>query len=221
MEELVTKHDEIMTKYDPEHKIGLIVDEWGCWFDVEKGTNPGFLYQQNTMRDALVAAINLNIFNEHSDRVVMANIAQAVNVLQAVILTEGEKMVLTPTYYVFKMYREHQDAELLESRLENAQTGMDGCKIPVVSHSASVNKNGDVLVTFSNCSLDEDYEIEINGAGAGSVSGEILTAEIHAYNGFDGEENVAPKAYDGFKQDGEKLTVVLPKCSVVSLTLKK
>ena len=221
MEELVTKHDEIMTKYDPEHKIGLIVDEWGCWYDVEKGTNPGFLYQQNTMRDALVAAINLNIFNEHSDRVVMANIAQAVNVLQAVILTEGEKMVLTPTYYIFKMYREHQGAELLESSLENAQTGMNGCKIPAVSHSASVNKNGDVLITFSNCSLDEDYEIEINGAGAKSVSGEILTAEIHAYNGFDGEENVAPKAYDGFKLDGEKLTVVLPKCSVVSLTLKK
>lgn len=221
MDELITRHDEIMTKHDPDHKIGLIVDEWGCWYDVEKGTNPGFLYQQNTMRDAIVAAVNLNIFNSHSDRVVMANLAQAVNVLQAVILTEGEKMVLTPTYYVFKMFREHQGAELLESSLTNAQSGMNGCVIPSVSHSASVNANGDVLVTLANCSLDEDYEIEIDGAGAKSVSGEILSAEIHAYNDFDGAENVAPKAFDGFKLENGKVSLVLPRHSVVSLKLKK
>ena len=119
MEELVTKHSIIMDKYDPEKKIGLIVDEWGAWYDVEPGTNPGFLYQQNTLRDALIAGINLNIFNNHCDRVQMANIAQLVNVLQAVILTEGDKMLLTPTYHVFNMYKVHQDADLLSVEFEN------------------------------------------------------------------------------------------------------
>ena len=122
MDELITRHTEIMSRYDPEHKVGLVVDEWGTWYDVEPGTNPGFLYQQNTMRDAIVAAVTLNIFNAHSDRVVMvANIAQLVNVLQSVILTEGEKMVLTPTYHVFDLYKHHHDATLLNSHLETEE----------------------------------------------------------------------------------------------------
>lgn len=221
MDELIRKHDEIMTKYDPEHKIGLIVDEWGCWYDVMEGTNPGFLYQQNTMRDAIVAAVNLNIFNAHSDRVVMANLAQAVNVLQAVILTEGEKMVLTPTYYVFKMFREHQNADLLESKITNAETGFDGCIIPAVSNSASRDKDGNILLTLSNCSLDEDYDLEISGIGTNKISGEILNADIHAYNDFDGKENVSPADFDGFGKDGDKLTVKLPAHSVVSLRAEK
>ncbi len=221
MDELITRHDEIMTKYDPEHKIGLIVDEWGCWFDVEKGTNPGFLYQQNTMRDAIAAAVSLNIFNEHSDRVVMANLAQAVNVLQAVILTEGEKMLLTPTYHVFEMYSGHQGAELLESELEQAQTGFDGCKIPAVSHSASVNSDGDILITLANCSLDEDYSVAVDGMSAAEASARILSAEIHAHNSFDSAENVAPTAYDGYIIENGRLTVTLPRHSVVSVILKK
>ena len=123
MEELVTKHSVIMDKYDPEKKVALIVDEWGAWYDVEPGTNPGFLYQQNTLRDALIAGINLNIFNNHCDRVQMANIAQLVNVLQAVILTEGDK-ILVPTYHVFDMYKVHQDAELLSVDFESIDYGM-------------------------------------------------------------------------------------------------
>ena len=123
MDELITRHTDIMSRYDPEHKVGLVVDEWGTWYDVEPGTNPGFLYQQNTMRDAIVAAVTLNIFNAHSDRVVMANIAQLVNVLQSVILTEGEKMVLTPTYHVFDLYKHHHDATLLNSHLETEEIG--------------------------------------------------------------------------------------------------
>lgn len=221
MDELITKHDAIMTKYDPEHKIGLIVDEWGCWYEVMEGTNPGFLYQQNTMRDAIVAAINLNIFNAHSDRVVMANLAQAVNVLQAVILTEGEKMVLTPTYYVFKMYREHQGSDLLESSITNAETGFEGCIMPAVSHSASRDKDGNILLTLSNCSLDEDYEVEVSGIGSDNISGEILSADIHAYNDFDGKETVAPITFDGFVRNGEKLVLKLPAHSVVSLRAEK
>ena len=110
MEELVTKHEAIMDKYDPEKKIALVVDEWGGWYDVEPGTNPAFLFQQNTMRDAMLAGVTLNIFNNHCDRVRMANLAQMVNVLQAVILTNKEKIILTPTYHVMEMYNVHQDA---------------------------------------------------------------------------------------------------------------
>ena len=123
MEELIKRHGVIMDEYDPEKKIGMIVDEWGTWYTCEPGTNPGFLYQQNTMRDALVAGITLNIFNKHSDRVKMANLAQMVNVLQSVLLTEGDKMVKTPTYHVFNMYKYHQDATLVESSIETETIG--------------------------------------------------------------------------------------------------
>ena len=125
METLINRHGAIMDQYDPEKQVGLIVDEWGTWFTVEPGTNPGFLYQQNTMRDALVAGINLNIFNKHSDRVKMANIAQLVNVLQSVILTDGPQMIKTPTYYVFKMFKDHQEATLVDSHIETEQIGLE------------------------------------------------------------------------------------------------
>ena len=140
MEELLQKHIQIMDRRDPEKRVGLIVDEWGAWYDVEPGTNPGFLYQQNTMRDALVAAATLNIFNKHSDRVVMANIAQLVNVLQSVILTEGDKMVKTPTYHVFDLYKEHQDATLVYSQIETASTGTETEQVPQISVSVSMDE---------------------------------------------------------------------------------
>ena len=129
-----------------------IVDEWGTWFDVEPDTNPGFLYQQSTMRDALVAAINLNIFNQHSDRVVMANIAQMVNVLQAVILTEGSKMLLTPTYHVFDLYKEHQGATLLESSLETETIGGEN-PVPNLTQSVSVSESGALHITIDRKSV--------------------------------------------------------------------
>jgi len=123
MDELIREHSRIMDTYDPERRVGLVIDEWGTWFDVADGTNPGFLFQQNTMRDALVAGITLNIFNNHCDRVVMANLAQTVNVLQAVILTQGEKMLKTPTYHVFDLYKRHQGARLLDIDIEAHQIG--------------------------------------------------------------------------------------------------
>src|SRR5262249_3960253 len=137
MEELVTKHSEIMDRYDHDKRIALIVDEWGAWHAVEPGTNPGFLYQQNTLRDALVAGSTLNIFNNHCDRVKMANIAQMINVLQAMILTDKEKMVLTPTYHVFEMYTVHHDAKLLPTELQSADCQSSTDKIPQVNVSAS------------------------------------------------------------------------------------
>ena len=132
IEDIIIKYNAIIRKYNKDMKIS--VDEWGCWFDVEEGTNPGFLFQQNTMRDAIVAAVSLNIFNEHSDVVCMANIAQAVNVLQCLLMTEGDKLVKTPTYHVFEMFKTHQESELLYSFTEKAETN----GIPAVSQSVSI-----------------------------------------------------------------------------------
>ena len=223
MEDLISHHTAIMDKYDKDHKVGLIVDEWGTWFDVEPGTNPGFLYQQNTVRDALVAGINLNIFNKHSDRVRMANIAQLVNVLQSVILTDGEKMVLTPTYHVFNMYKYHQDAELLESFIENETVGLeDENMIPALSESVSLGKDGLVHITLTNSSITESYEIEgiLADTKIKSVKGEIVTGEIHAHNTFDAPETVKKEDYIGCEIKDGKLSFTVPAASVLHLAVE-
>ena len=218
IETMIIRHGEIMNRYDPEKTVGLMVDEWGCWYDVEEGTNPGFLYQQNTMRDALVAAVNLNIFNRHSDRVKMANLAQAVNVLQALILTEGKKMVKTPTYHVFNMFKTHQDSDLVYSFCENDKVGKE--EIPAISQSVSI-RDSKMTITLANCSLDEEYEIScaINGFAATKATAEILDSDVREYNDFDDSNKVAPKAYD-VKLDNGAVTVKMPACSVVSVVLE-
>ena len=147
MDELRHRHSAIMDRYDPQKRVGLIVDEWGAWYDVEPGSNPGFLYQQNTLRDALVAGLTLNIFNRHCDRVKMANIAQMINVLQAMILTDKEKMMVTPTYWVFEMYNVHQDAILLPCELHSARLRLGEKTIPAVTASASRDNAGKVHVS--------------------------------------------------------------------------
>ncbi len=223
MEELVTRHSVIMDQNDPEKRVGLIVDEWGTWYDVEPGTNPGFLYQQNTLRDALVAGINLNIFNNHCDRVKMANIAQTINVLQAVILTEGEKMLLTPTYHVFHMYQVHQDADLLSMTLENEEYRFGNEAIPQVSASASVDQDGKIHISICNLSHDSDVDIdcELRGATASKVSGTILTAQaMNAHNTFDSPENIKPAAFGGASLKDGRLSVQMPSKSVVVLTVE-
>ena len=150
MDFIIKGHSAIMDRYDPQKTKGLVVDEWGNWFNVEPGTNPGFLYQQNTMRDAITAAIHLNIFNQHADRVKVANLAQMVNVLQSVILTKDDKMVLTPTYHVFRMFRVHQEAKLLNLDLRCEDYTFGNKKIPAISASASVDKDGKVHISLAN-----------------------------------------------------------------------
>jgi len=223
MDELITKHSTIMDKYDPDKRVGLIVDEWGTWYDVEPDTNPGFLYQQNTLRDALVAGINLNIFNNHADRVQMANIAQTINVLQAVILTEGSQILLTPTYHVFEMYKVHQDATLLPIELESAQYSHGDSSIPQVNVSASRNKDG--LIHISLCNADHQkaasVDVELRGIMAKQVSGRVLTSEdIRDHNTFDEPEKVQPSAFEDFKLSEKGLSVNLPAKSVVVLAIK-
>lgn len=224
MEELIDKHTKIMDQFDPEKKIGLIVDEWGCWFNVEPGTNPGFLYQQNTMRDALVAGVTLNIFNKHCDRVRMANIAQMINVLQAVILTEGKKMLLTPTYHVFDMYKYHQDGTLLESFIDGAGTiGEEKeYQIPDVYESVSRDLDGYINITLTNLSPKDTKEMEISLAETKISQAEawVLTNKMNAYNTFEEPELVKKESFTAFEilEKGIKLT--MPSCSVIHFRIK-
>ncbi len=224
MEELINRHGAIMDQYDPDKKIGLSVDEWGCWFDVEPGTNPGFLYQQNTMRDALVAGLTLNIFNKHCDRVKMACIAQLVNVLQSVILTEGPKMILTPTYHVFHMYKHHQDADLVESCLEeNPVIGLEEeYKVSEISESVSVSKDGTVNITVNNLSLTDAVPMELSFAELmpNNISAVILTGDMRAHNTFDEPNNVMETAFIDYKAEDRKISFTMPPCSIVSFRVK-
>ncbi len=213
-DELITRHSEIMNRYDPEKKIGLVIGEWGCWHKVEEGTNPGFLYQQNTMRDAIVAAIELNVFNRHSDRVVMANLAQAVNVLQSVILTEGGKMIKTPTYHVFDLFKTHQNNEAVYCYTQNENMS-EGKNAPMISVSASVNEKS-MTVTVANCSLTEEAAVEcsIFGFKASSVSCRILTNEAHSFNDFDYPDRVSITEHMAVIKDNV-LKLNIPPCAVV------
>ncbi len=226
MEELVTKHSTIMDRYDPEKKVALVVDEWGTWFDVEPGTNPGFLYQQNTLRDALVAGINLNIFNNHNDRVQITNIAQMVNVLQSMILTEGDKLLLTPTYHVFEMYKVHQDATRVELELNSADYQFGDITLKQLHASASKDAQGRIHITI--CNLDHEngasLKLDIRGLIASTsaqVSGVLLTADnIQAHNTFEQPDAVKPVAFDKLNIQDNELHADIPAKSVVLITIQ-
>jgi alpha-N-arabinofuranosidase len=221
MDELVHKHGAIMDEFDPDRKVGMVVDEWGIWCDVEPGTNPGFLYQQNTLRDALVAGINLNIFNNYAERVFMANIAQTINVLQAVILTEGKRMILTPTYHVFDMYKVHQDAVKLPVHVESDEVkGM-----PAVSASASEDKGGKIHVSLTNIDPEKERTVKIELRGCTlspslKVKGQIITSgNMTAHNTFDQPDAVTLQDFASAAISGATLTVELPPKSVVTVEL--
>jgi len=223
MEELVTKHSAIMDKYDPQKKKSLAVDEWGGWYDVEPGTNGAFLFQQNTMRDAMIAGTTLNIFNNHCDRVKMANLAQIVNVLQAVVLTRDEKMILTPTYHVMEMYNVHQDAIMLPVAVNSKDYQLGNEKLPAVSVSASKDKNGITHISLVNIDANKPQEItvNINGATYKSVSGRILTSDkVQNYNSFENPEKIKPTGFSGASLTNSILRVKVPPFSVIVLELK-
>ena len=220
-DELITRHSEIMNRYDPEKKIGLVIGEWGCWHKVEEGTNPGFLYQQNTMRDVISGMLILHIFHKHNDRVKMANIAQMVNVLQAMILTDGEKMVLTPTYHLFRMMKGHMDGERVDVDYDCEEQEINGLKFPKISISAS-KKNGEMTVSICNTSLDsdEDMELDLRDGEFSVAGGEILVSEhMNDCNTFDAPNTVEPKKFDVSLENG-KLSFKLPKTSACVITLK-
>jgi alpha-N-arabinofuranosidase len=221
MDELIRAHGAIMDEFDPVRRVGLVVDEWGTWFDVEPGTNPGFLYQQNSLRDALVAGIHLNIFNNYAERVFMANIAQTVNVLQSVILTEGSGMILTPTYHVFDLYKEHQDAVKLPVYAEVETAG----GLPAVSASASEDEAGRVHVSLTNVDVKNEQQVQLELRGltlspSVQAKGRIVTSDTMTdHNTFDRPDAVKAEDFDALRVSGGRLSVDLPPMSVVTLEL--
>lgn len=222
MDELVRKHSTIMDKYDPEKRVALIVDEWGTWYEVEPGTNPRFLYQQNTLRDALVAALSLNIFNTHCERVRMANIAQTVNVLQAVILTDGQSMLLTPTYHAYEMYTVHHDAALLSSDLKCGNYHFGGESIPSIHASASKDSGGKLHISVVNLDPSNSTNLlcDIRGTRVTAVSGRILTAEtMNMHNTFDAPSQIRPSAFNATIADDGLIKAEIPAKSIVVLEI--
>lgn len=223
MDQLLGRHGAIMDCYDSERRVSMVVDEWGSWHDVEPGTNPGFNYQQNTLRDALVAALTLNIFSNHCERVRMACIAQTVNVLQAMILTDGARMLTTPTYHVFEMYKVHQDALMLPVHVECADYVMNGEKMPQLSVSASRDDSGALHISLANAHHDlaAELDIDVRGASVSRVWGRALTADtITAHNTFDHPTAVRPAEFGDVRLQDNVLSARIPARSVVVLSAK-
>lgn len=222
MDSLIIKHGAIMDKYDPAKKVKLVVDEWGGWYDVEPGTNPGFLFQQNTVRDALLAGMTLNIFNNHAERVSMANLAQTVNVLQAVILTEGERLVLTPTYHVMEMYKGHQEGRLVPNSINTSSLEHNGKKIPKVSISSSKNEKGNLIISLTNVDPTQAEEITIQlDQSYKEYSSRILKgAAVDSHNTFDKPNAVAPQFFKNIQLNKNQLKFNLPSASVLVIELK-
>ena len=223
MEDLITKHSAIMDKYDPEKKVALVVDEWGAWYAPLPGSNPGFLVQQNSLRDAILAGLNLNIFARHADRVRMANIAQMINVLQAMIMTDKEKMVLTPTYYVFKMYVPFQDATFVPVTFDAGTYTHGDVSLPRVDAIAGKDTAGKLWLAVTNLDPSQPIEVEASLAGITpkSAAGETLTApKVDSVNTFDAPKTVVPKPISA-KVQGGRLTLTLEPKSVTVISVEQ
>lgn len=222
MDPLIERTKAIMDIYDPENNVDICVDEWGAWHTVEPGTNPGFLFQQNTMRDAIVAAVNLNIFNKYSERVKMANLAQMVNVIQSVILTKGKDMILTPTYHVFDLYKGHQDATLIESHVSQNTVGTDETQVPALHASASVDAEGTVHVTVANLSATDAQDVKavLEGRKFESIKVRYIAGDMNAHNDFGKAPEVFIREMDGVELSGDGFELKMPACSVAEIVLK-
>ncbi|MFW6353206.1 MAG: alpha-L-arabinofuranosidase C-terminal domain-containing protein, partial [Verrucomicrobiota bacterium] len=223
MDELLTNHAAIMDEHDPEKRVWLIVGEWGTWHEQEEGSTPGFLYQQNTLRDALTASITLDIFHQHLDRVKMANIAQTINVLQAMILTDGEQMLRTPTYHTFDLYKPHREATALPFELDRGEYEREGASLPAVSATVSKDAAGRLHISLTNIDPHAARTVEID---LGDIRGQvvqdarILTAdEMNAHNTFASPDALVPVEFDGVKTAAGKLVVSLPAKSLVTFGL--
>ncbi len=224
IDDYIAEHSTIMDRYDPEKRVGMIVDEWGAWYLVEPGTNPGFLYQQSTLRDALMAGLNLNIFNSHCERVQMANLAQTINVLQSLILTKDENIVLTPTYHVFDMYKVHQDAIMLPVRIQCRDYVFEEEKIPCLNVSASRDDEGKIQVSLCNFDPNKAVKVtcELRGFPPKNLKGHVLTADrINSFNTFKNPNEVKPRKFDAFSLKGSTVTINLPAKSVVVVEISK
>jgi alpha-N-arabinofuranosidase len=224
IDELIFEHRKIMDRYDSHCNVGLVIDEWGTWYDVEPGTEPGFLYQENTMRDAIVAAVTLNIFNKHAGRVKMANIAQTINVLQALIYTNGEHLWLSPTYFVFDFFKQHQGNILVQTELECKMISSSDIPVPSISVSASANLNdGEVVITLANLDPHETVSLEvlIDGPRIGTVSSRLLSSDkLSDHNSAQIKNNVKPVSLDDIIIQENKFLLSMPPASIMSCVIK-
>jgi alpha-N-arabinofuranosidase len=222
VEVALDRHIDIMERYDPKGDVALIFDEWGTWYDVEPGTNPGFLFQQNSMRDALVAALTLNYLNERCERIKMANIAQTINVLQALIFTDGEKMMLTPTYHIYDMFKVHHDASMLPISFESPEYIFGEESLPAMNASASMDKNGKIHITLVNIDPHNpiNVSVDLRGTGEKEVTGTLLSSkEMNSYNTFEKPREVVPVEFKDATVQKDRLEVRLPARSVVVLEI--
>lgn len=223
MEELIRKHAEIMDRYDPQKRVGMVIDEWGIWTDVEPGTNPGFLYQQNSLRDALAAGLNFHIFHRHADRVTMTNIAQTINVLQAMVLTDQARMLRTPSFHVFEMFKVHQEGTFLPTDIETPEYRLGDEVIPAVSASATRNAEGVIHLSLINANPHRAIPIRctLQGVSVSSVKGRLLTAaKMTSHNTFEHPDTVRPVVFEDAKIVENHLVAVLPTKSIVVLELR-
>jgi alpha-N-arabinofuranosidase len=223
MDDLLQKQEAVMDQYDPQKNVALVVDEWGAWHAPLPGTNPQFLVQQNSLSDAILASLNLNIFARHADRVRMANIAQMINVLQSMILTDKEKMVLTPTYYIFKMYVPFQDASFVPVTFDAGTYTQGSVNLPRLDAIAAIDPTGKLWLEMTNLDPVAPLQIEasLTGIAAKSANGETLTAPaVDSINTFDTPDTVVPKPVAGTLHDG-KLTLTLEPKSVTVISIEQ
>ncbi len=221
MDEILTNHGKIMDRYDPERRVALLVDEWGTWYDVEPGTNEGFLYQQNSLRDALVAAINFNIFHRHAERVRMTNIAQMVNVLQAMILTDGPRMLKTPTYHAFALYKPFRGATHVPVEISTAEYRFGSEAVPAVHATAARDRAGTLHIALTNLDPHRSASVELRlpGQTGKALQGHILTAATtDAINTFDAPDTVRPARFKDIKLEGGQVRIELPAKSLLVLS---
>ena len=222
VDDYITRNEKILEQNDPQNKVAFFVDEWGTWYAPEPGREPGFLYQQNSLRDAVVAALNFHVFHNHARRVQMANIAQMVNVLQAMILTDGPRMTLTPTYHAFQMYIPFQGATHLPVEIQSPQYSLDSVNVPAVSVTAARDPSGKLQVGLVNLDPKREAVVtaNVNGAQVSGASGRVLTAKaMDAHNTFDAPEAVKPASISA-KKSGGKLVLRLPPKSVTVVELR-
>jgi len=221
MRELLERHSLIMDRYDPERRVGLVVDEWGTWYDPEPGREPGFLYQQSTLRDALVAAVNLCIFHAHAERVSMANIAQTVNVLQALVLTDREQMLLTPTYYAFELCKGHAGSERVELEIDAPEYRSGGAAVPGLVGSASRDAAGAVHVTLVNVHPERALSVQAIGLN-GAIDARVLTAQaVNSHNTFSDPRVVSPQPFADSRVQGDVTVLHLPAKCILAIELRK
>jgi alpha-N-arabinofuranosidase len=223
MDDIITRHTAAMDKHDPKKRVAMFVDEWGTWYDQEPGSHPGFLYQQNSLRDALVTSLNFDIFARHTDRLRGANIAQMVNVLQAMLLTDGARMVKTPTYWIFDLYKDYQDGIVLPVEVRSRWYAKNEWVLKAVSASAVRGVDGVVHMGLTNVdpNAPASVSVTLEGIVGTTVSGRIITAAaMDAHNSFDAPDTVRPVPFTGASLSGTTLTVTLPAKSVVMLDIR-